>query len=160
MKSINSLDNNFIEYIGVENSFIQVFDLYTEKFMQNILLVDNNHNPIKEITKVYVESLVIDYSLVPGFNSVSVDGSKITNNICVALGTIKLSVEYISGDSCEELCMITGFQYFSSFIMLPEDYIEGSNININCYVDYANVNKISSTQLFYYIHCILSFSIY
>ena len=160
MKPINSLDNTFIEYIGVDDILIQNVELYTEKILQNTLEVDNNHNPIKEVTKVYVESSILDHSIVPGFNSVSVDGSKITDNICILTGTIKLSVEYISGESCEELCMLTGFQYFSAFYMLPEDYIEGNNINIQCHIDYANVNKLTPIQLFYYIHCILSFSIY
>ena len=150
----------YIEHLPLQDFLYNEASLYKEKSVKDLIIIDGKNNEVFEITKAYVDCSISKYYIIPGFNATSVDGFTMTENICVAEGVVNLSMEYISANESSQLCAINTRKNFSTFIMLPNNYLQGSDITINCKADYISVNKITPIQLFYFIHISLSFNIY
>lgn len=157
---MNSLNYNLTEYIGITSHIEDNYDVYKEHFIEKSVNLSEKATPISEISQVFIECSILDYAIVPAFNSISVNGYKVSENICVVHGKLNLSIQYIENINHCELSVINTKEYFSTFIMLPDNYISESDLTIKSYVDYAKVTKLTPTKVFLYINNIITIGIY
>lgn len=157
---MNNLNSKLTEYVGLSYQIDNEYDVYKNHFIEKNINLNESTTPISEITQVFIECNIINHSIVPAFNSVSIDGDKLSENICFVQGELNLSIQYIEDTNYSELSVITAKEYFSTFIMLPENYISESDLIIKSYVDYAKVTALSPNKLFLYINSIITIGVY
>lgn len=143
---MNNLTNNFIEYIGVSKKIDTDYISSCERDLEGSY---DCNNEIYEILKVYVNTSDIDYEVIDSFRE---------NQICVMCVKLSLTIEYLDNSSQQSLNVVSIDKYFTTYSILPEDFLHGNELVISTYIDNLRVLKINNSQIYYYIHSFITIS--
>lgn len=103
---------------------------------------------IKEINNIQTDIIIDDYYDIATPKIISSEGQILTGNKLIIRGFFNEILEYISDDSMESICIDIYKIPFSTFIILPEDYVLGSNLAIETVVEDVSLDKINCRSFF------------
>lgn len=102
----------------------------------------------EDILNVIVDVEIIDTNVIKTVKGTSQEGQTLTGYKLIVNGILYQKIEYIS-DLPEQTVHTAEFEIpFSTFIILPENFVEGTNINVKTYVEDVYVKLLDKRNIF------------
>lgn len=103
---------------------------------------------VEEINNVDIEVQIEDYYEIKTPEIISSEGQILTGHKLIVTGVLKELIEYISEGCQDEICIETYRIPFSTFVVLPKDYVCGTNLSINASIEDIYYKKIDCRNIF------------
>lgn len=143
---------DFIQYIGIQSDVGERTKKLNGLWVQNTYKLPEKYSDVKEITKVYIESSILEKECVPTISGTNKEGKQFFGHIQAFLGQIHLKIEYIGEDSENHLSILPISQYFTSFVATEE---ATNVIDVKSYTTKCVVSKIERKKVIYGVYIVL-----
>lgn len=125
------------------------------KVMSEKIYKDRSNPDICEVENVEANLDIIEHHLVKTIKGKSNEGQILTGYKVVIQGMLKVIVEYRALDGDKSVHILKSSIPFSTFIVLPDNFIEGSKINIDFNIENINFEKIDTESVYVNIYLLL-----
>ncbi|MGL4731132.1 MAG: hypothetical protein ACRCW0_06080 [Clostridium sp.] len=140
-----------VEYIGIDKFNKSDYTWFSSKTIEDIYATNMFLDDSCEITKVYLNSKVLDYKLIPSFNASSFDGLNVFGNLLIVEGGISFSIEYAKKQPAGSLNVLNGEKFFSIITSLEGLPTLNTNLNLKFISDSCYFKVLNPSNIFYSI---------
>lgn len=140
---VTLLDTDPANYVGVivPTSFKQL------SIDENVTIPPQKPNA-EDILNTLVDVVILETRVIKTLIGTSEEGQILTGYKLIIEGMLHQKVEYIADEPTQTVHAAEFKVPFSSFIILPEDFIEDSTINVNAYIEDIYVKLLDKRNIF------------
>ena len=153
---MESLSNELIEYIGLEN--FQDIDPknFSELHIIHNLKLPKSNPPIDSLTTIYLDYSLTDIKLIQTINGLSSSGEVLTGTTLMIHGILEEKLQYID-KSLQSAVHNTTFNLpFSTFMSVPEHILNNLDFSqIKIFIQHINTKMKSSRNIYQNINLIV-----
>ncbi|MFD3156305.1 DUF3794 domain-containing protein [Haloimpatiens sp. FM7330] len=151
-----SVVREFIEYSGLADYMPNNPVSFKQISIQENLSIPVTKPDMEQIVKVMCEVYITNTRVIKTPKATSLEGQKLTGWKVIIEGEIKQKIEYSAHEPTQSLHAVHFNVPFSSFIILPEDFVVGTPISVQGYIEDIFVKKIDKTHIFKNISILLN----
>lgn len=145
---MKSIVRDFIEYSGISDYLPDNAVAFKHLNVQDNMILLDHHLNIEHIIKAMAEVSIEDKRLIKTPIATSLEGQRLTGWKLIVEGSIKEKLEYAVCDSGRNINVINFTTPFSTYIILPENFNPGRQINVNGYIEDMSIKKIDKRSVF------------
>lgn len=147
-----TIDSTEVTETGSEESNLVIVPVAPTTFKQlskdEVVTIPIQKPDIEQIINVLVEIQIIDTRVIETIKGISIGGQKLTGYKLIIEGKINQKVEYVADEPQQSVHAAHFKVPFSSFIILPEDFQIGTNIEVEPFIEDVYYKLIDKRTLF------------
>lgn len=151
---MRSIVRDFIEYSGIAEYLPDNAIAFKQLNLQDNMSLADSYLGIDHIVKIMADVVIEDKRIIQTPVATSLEGQKLTGWKLIVEGTVREKLEYASCDSGKNINIINFNTPFSTYIILPENFNPGRQINVNGYIEDMCIKKLDHRSFFKCI-CVL-----
>lgn len=142
------LDPSFPIQTGVVSSNKVIIPIFPTSFKQlnidEIVKIPSQKPDIESVLNVLVDVVITETRVIKTIKGTSIGGQKLTGFKLIVQGKLNQKVEYVADKAEQSVHSAHFVAPFSSFIILPEDFEESTNVEVEAFIEdifYKIVNR-------------------
>lgn len=152
--------NNLIEYAGIADNFPTNPTNFKQLSVQENLELPCAKPDIEQITRVMADIRILRTKVIhtPGsaaVPAVSFEGQMLTGNKLSVEGVLIQKIEYVADEPTQSVHAAHFSVPFSTFIVLPANFVKGTIVNVIPYIEDIYVKQIGKRNIFKNVTIIL-----
>ena len=145
----NELSPEQIGYSSIETfNITAISPNFKEIFLDNMLYIPNNRPNLEEVVDITAQVEIYNYRIVKTLKGISNENKTLTGYKAIITGLLKIFLEYTSKTNTNKVYSTSYESRFSTFLILPEEYIEGTPLEVNSFVEGIYHNIINNRNVF------------
>lgn len=132
---------------------------FKEFCLDGVLVVPCPKLDIEEVNDLISDIKITNYHVIKTIKGVSHENRRLTGYKLIINGVLTQTLEYTANDIVQSVHSAYFERKFSTYIILPEDFKVGTNINLNGIIEDVYYNQLNSREVFSNITILLDASI-
>lgn len=116
--------------------------------IDGMLVIPCPKAPIEEVNDIKVEIDVLESHVIETIEGISSENRKLTGSKLVISGILRQIVDYTANDTCQSNHSAYFERKFSTFIVLPKEFSNGTHVDISSYIEDIYYKQIDSRNIF------------
>lgn len=145
-----SIVKNLIEYVGIVDSD-QLPDQMTsfkQLTVQENLTIPSAKPDIEQIVRVMAEAVITSTKIIKTPTGTSIEGQILTGRKIIIEGMLNQKIEYVADEPTQSVHAAHFKVPFSTFIVLPEDFEDGTVVTIIPYIEDIYAKQVNKRDIF------------
>lgn len=143
-----SVIKGLIEYSGIADVFPSDPKAFKQLTVQENLTIPSVKPDVEQILRVIAEVVIEDTRVIKTPVSVSEEGQILTGYKLLIEGELVQKIEYVADEPTQSVHAAHFRIPFSTFIILPYDFTEGSQVSVVPYIEDIYVQQLDNRNLF------------
>jgi hypothetical protein len=143
-----SFVNNLIEYAGIADSFPSHPTSFKQFTVQETLELPCAKPDIEQITRVMANVKITSTRVIKTPDATSAEGQILTGWKLIVEGELIQKVEYVADEPTQSVHAAHFSVPFSTFIVLPKTFTQGSIVNVVPYIEDIYAQQIGKRCIF------------
>lgn len=140
--------DNLVEYSGIAENVPGNPKSFIQTSIEKSLILPNTKPNIKQIIKVTADANITNTRIIRTPISTSLEGQILTGWKVIVIGVIVYKIEYVSDDPSQAVHAIHYSVPFSSSIVLHENFVYGTPVIVNAYIEDISSKELDCRSLF------------
>lgn len=121
---------------------------FKEITLDNMLCMPDHNPPLEDVVEISAQADIYNYRIVKTLKGISNENKTLTGYKAIVTGILKTFLEYTSKTSTSKVYSTSYESKFSTFLILPEEYIDGTPLELNSFVDAVYYNIMNNRTIF------------
>lgn len=145
-----SIVRDLIEYSGLVDSIpvLPATANFKQFSLQENLIIPPAKPDIEQIVKVMAEVIIISTKVIRTPVSTSAEGQILTGKKLIIEGELSQKIEYVADEATQSVHAAHFRIPFSTFLILPADFVIGSPINVTGYIEDIYAKQLGKRDIF------------
>lgn len=148
--------NNLIEYAGVADNLPEAPKAFKQFNVQETMCIPTAKPDIEQIIKVMAEVIITSTRVIKTPKATSLEGQILTGYKLIVEGEVRQKVEYVADEPSQSVHAAHFNMPFSTFIILPEDFVIGTPLVVTGYIEDIYAQQIDKRCIFKNITVLLT----
>lgn len=153
---MSEIVKNLIQYIGIADDLPENHDVFKQLFVDDTFCLPDAKPDIEQIVKVSGELEIRSKKVVKTPKGTSLEGQLLTGWKLVIEGFVKLKIQYVADEPDQPVHGAHVNIPFSTYIVLPEDFIQGTPVSVIGYIEDIFSQQVSRRCIFNNITILLT----
>lgn len=153
---MSQIVRNLIQYDGISDDFPETSDVFKQLFVEDTFCLPEAKPDIEQIIKVIGSLDVKNKKIIKTTKGVSLEGQILSGWKLIIEGCIKLKIQYVADEPEQSVHSAHASIPFSTFIVLPEDFITGTPVSVFGYIEDVYSQQVCQRQIFNNITLLLT----
>lgn len=145
---MSSIIKGLIEYSGIADILPDKPTSFKQLTVQENLTIPSVKPDVEQIVRVLAEVKIITTRVIKTPVSVSAEGQILTGWKLVVEGELLQKLEYVADEPTQSVHAAHFRVPFSTYIVLPEDFSEGSIVAVTPYIEDIYIQQLDKRHLF------------
>jgi hypothetical protein len=150
-KLMANITRKLIEYQGIASplpSLASPLAPFKQLNVQEILNIPKAKPDIEQVVTVNAELFITKTKVIKTPAAVALDGQNLTGWKLIVEGNIKQVVQYVADEPLQSVHAAHFTVPFSTFVILPHDYIEGTPVDVKGYIEDIYAEMTNCRRIF------------
>lgn len=147
---------NLIQYVGITNYLPENSTVFKQLSVEKKFCIPEAKPDIEQIIKAISELKIKSTKVIKTPRGTSMEGQLFTGLKMVVEGVITQKIQYVADEPVQSVHAAHTDILFSSFIVLPVNFVLGTPITINGYIEDIFVQKMDERCIFNNISILLT----
>lgn len=143
-----SVVKNLIEYIGISDHFPESSNVFKQLNVEETLCLPQSKPDIEQIVKVISDLFIKSTKVIKTPKGTSLEGQKLSGFKIVIEGELKQKVQYVADEPTQTVHAAHFNVPFSTYIVLPENYVFGTPVKVNGYIEDIYAKQMGKRCIF------------
>lgn len=145
-----SIVKNLIEYVGIVDSdqLPEQMTSFKQLTVQENLTIPSAKPDIEQIIRVMAEAVITSTKIIKTPTGTSKEGQILTGRKIIIEGVLNQKIEYVADEPTQSVHAAHFKVPFSTFIVLPEDFEDGTVVTIIPYIEDIYAKQVSKRDIF------------
>lgn len=143
-----SLIKGLIEYSGIADVFPKGPKSFKQLTVQENLTIPSVKPDVEQILRVIAEVVITDTRVIKTPVSISEEGQVLTGYKLLVEGELIQKIEYVADEPTQSVHAAHFKIPFSTFIILPPDFVENSQVRVVPYIEDVYVQQLDKRHIF------------
>jgi len=153
---MSEIVKNLIQYIGISDDIPENSDVFKQLYVENTFCLPHAKPDIEQIIKVLGELVIKNKKVIKTPKGTSMEGQLLTGLKMVIEGVVKLKIQYVADEPEQPVHGAHVNIPFSTYIVLPEDFILGTPVSVYGYIEDIFSQQVSNRCIFNNITILLT----
>lgn len=126
---------NLIQYAGISDNIPESSNVFKQLNVEETFCLPEAKPNIEQIVKAIGELIVKSTKVIRTPKGVSLEGQSLTGWKLVIEGYVQLKFQYVANEPMQSVHAAHTRIPFSTYIVLPENFIAGTPITVNGYIE-------------------------
>ncbi|MCY6369536.1 DUF3794 domain-containing protein [Clostridium ganghwense] len=145
-----SIVKNLIEYVGIVDpeQLPEQMTSFKQLTVQENLTIPSAKPDIEQIVRVMAEAVITSTKIIETPIGKSKEGQILTGRKIIIEGMLNQKIEYVADEPTQSVHAAHFKVPFSTFIVLPEDFEDGTVVTIIPYIEDIYVKQVTKRDIF------------
>lgn len=143
-----NLVSNLIEYAGIADNLPEAPEAFKQFNVQETVCLPAAKPDIEQIVKVMAEVVITSTRVIKTPVATSLEGQILTGYKLVVEGEVMQKIEYVADEPTQSVHAAHFNVPFSTFIVLPSDYVMGTPLVVTGYIEDIYAKQIDKRCIF------------
>lgn len=147
---------NLIQYVGISDYIPETSTVFKQLNVEKNFCLPEAKPDVEQILKAISELKIKSTKVIKTPKGISLEGQKLTGWKIVVEGVIKQKVQYVADEPEQSVHAAHVDIPFSTFIVLPDNFIMGTPVTILGYIEDVFVQKMDGRCVFINVTILLN----
>lgn len=150
------LVRNLIQYVGLSDHIPESSNAFKQLNVEQTFCIPDAKPDIEQIVKAISELVIKSTKVIRTPRGVSLEGQMLTGWKVVIEGMITQKIQFVADEPMQSVHAAHTNIPFSTYIVLPDNFIPGTPVTVNGYIEDIFVQKIDERCIFNNITIVLT----
>ncbi|WP_461204780.1 DUF3794 domain-containing protein [Clostridium sp. DL1XJH146] len=145
-----SIVKHLIEYVGIVEYSQLPLDMtaFKQLTVEENLVIPSAKPDIEQIVRVMAEAIITSTKIIKTPRGTALEGQILTGRKIIIEGILNQKIEYVADEATQPVHAAHFKVPFSTFIVLPEDFEDGTVVTIIPYIEDIFVKQTDKRNIF------------